>query len=488
MASIKEGLMIEKLNDKNYATWKFKVEMLLIKEELLEIVTDEIPEQITNDWNKKDRRARALINLSIEDSQIINVKNETTAKATWDTLKRIHERSNLSSKLFLLRKLYGTKLNEGGDLNVHITKLLELIDKLKSIGENIDDSHVSALLLCSLPKSYDGLITALEARPENELNSEFIRNKLIDEYNRRQDSSEAGRNNQTKVYKTQTKNHSYKRDNKYCSNCRLKNHNTHECWHLRGKGPNNKRYNDNNRVANNSAKYKQHSSVCFEIDENNESENRSRREKRNSNSEKDKDRDIVYKIKNLTFLTGKIDKNSWVIDSGSSSHICNNRQLFTELDDTKRSTVMVANGNTLKSLGSGTVKIKTEFNGSERNITLKNVLFVPDIETNLMSVRKATENGCEVIFQDNNCKLMYNGITYLNGIVNNDLYEVKQIDKHSDDKANLVHECKNKNCIDLWHKRLGHRNYNSLKELKQLVSGIEIDMCRHKNVCEECIK
>ena len=118
--------------------------------------------------------------------------------------------------------MHGTKLNGKGDLNVHITRLLELIDKLKSIRENIDDSHTSAFMLYSLPKSYDRLITALEARPENELNSEFIRNKLIDEYNRRQDSSEAGRNDQTKVYKTQTKNHSYKRDIKCCLNCRLK--------------------------------------------------------------------------------------------------------------------------------------------------------------------------------------------------------------------------------------------------------------------------
>ena len=75
MASIKEGLAIEKLNDKNYATWKFKIEMLLIKEEFLEIVADEISQQITNEWNKKDKCANTLINLSIEDSQIINVKN-----------------------------------------------------------------------------------------------------------------------------------------------------------------------------------------------------------------------------------------------------------------------------------------------------------------------------------------------------------------------------------------------------------------------------
>ena len=39
-------------------------------------------------------------------------------------------------------------------------------------------------MFSSLPKSYINL-TTLEARPENELNSEFIQNKLINEFNYR---------------------------------------------------------------------------------------------------------------------------------------------------------------------------------------------------------------------------------------------------------------------------------------------------------------
>ena len=99
---------------------------------------------------KKDKKARAIINLSIEGNQIVHVRHKTTAKETWNALKSVHERVNLSSKLFLLRKLYSTKLEEGGDLNKHIVNILELVDKLKSIDENINDSHVSAILLCSL--------------------------------------------------------------------------------------------------------------------------------------------------------------------------------------------------------------------------------------------------------------------------------------------------------------------------------------------------
>ena len=60
-----------------------------------------------------------------------------------------------------------------------MTKLLEIIDKLKSIGKEIDDSQILALMLCSISKFYIGLITALEAKPEQELDPEFMKSELI---------------------------------------------------------------------------------------------------------------------------------------------------------------------------------------------------------------------------------------------------------------------------------------------------------------------
>lgn len=71
----------------------------------------------------------------------------------------------------------------------HIVKILETVDKLRASVEEIKDSHLSALLLCSLSPSYDTLITALEARPENKLTSEFIKDKFTDGIQKRQENS-----------------------------------------------------------------------------------------------------------------------------------------------------------------------------------------------------------------------------------------------------------------------------------------------------------
>ncbi|GBM39572.1 hypothetical protein AVEN_52925-1 [Araneus ventricosus] len=69
----------------------------------------------------------------------------------------------------------------------HIAQILEIIDKLKAVGEEINDHYIAALLEVSFPKSYDTLIMALEARPENDLAPKLTKNKLTDEYNRRKE-------------------------------------------------------------------------------------------------------------------------------------------------------------------------------------------------------------------------------------------------------------------------------------------------------------
>lgn len=136
MASYKEKQVIEELNSHNFSNCKFKIEMMLIKEDLFEVVTD-YPPTPTTDWTKQDKKTHSLINLNIENNEIVHVKHLYTARDTWGTLKEIHESSNLSNKLYLLRKRYSTKLNESGNMVAHITKILELVDKVSAIGGNI---------------------------------------------------------------------------------------------------------------------------------------------------------------------------------------------------------------------------------------------------------------------------------------------------------------------------------------------------------------
>ena len=77
----------------------------------------------------------------------------------------------------------------------------------------------------------------------------------------------------------------------------------------------------------------------------------------------------------------------------------------------------------------------------------------------------------------------------LEGRVNNNLYKCR-ISKVITHTVNIVNACQNENFLYKWHRRLGHRNINHIKDLvnKDLVTGIQVNDCKHENVCEICIK
>jgi transposase InsO family protein len=171
--------------------------------------------------------------------------------------------------------------------------------------------------------------------------------------------------------------------------------------------------------------------------------------------------------------------------------MCNDAGCFTEINYEDTNTVIVANGNKLEAKGSGDVVFQTETsNGLLSTVTLKSVLYVPGLENNLMSVLKATQNNCAVTFEGNKCKIIKDRRIVIEGQANDNLYEIFAEKDRNEKLANVAIECRNKNCIELWHKRLGHRHKLAIKQLikDKLADGINIDRCKHINECESCIK
>lgn len=68
------------------------------------------------------------------------------------------------------------------------------------------------------------------------------------------------------------------------------------------------------------------------------------------------------------------------------------------------------------------------------------------------------------------------------------MYEIEIYNEDIQNTAQWVQQCKSKNFVLLWHKTLGHRNYNSVKGLRYFANGVEIRTCKHKRKCETCVK
>ena len=99
----------------------------------------------------------------------------------------MHETKSLSNILFLRRKFFTCKMQEGDDMLDHINKVKTLADQLLCLEVPVKDEDVVMTLLESLPTSYEYLITALETRPMKELTLEFVTARLMHEVSKRKE-------------------------------------------------------------------------------------------------------------------------------------------------------------------------------------------------------------------------------------------------------------------------------------------------------------
>jgi hypothetical protein len=88
--------------------------------------------------------------------------------------------------------------------------------------------------------------------------------------------------------------------------------------------------------------------------------------------------------------------------SGATCHICNSKELFEEFRPLSRSeSITLGDGRTLEATGTGAVEVKLKLPSGESKIgRLSDVLYVPSLAYNLLSVAKATEAGKTVKFTE----------------------------------------------------------------------------------------
>ncbi|GJW43256.1 putative reverse transcriptase domain-containing protein [Tanacetum coccineum] len=89
--------------------------------------------------------------------------------------------------------------------------------------------------------------------------------------------------------------------------------------------------------------------------------------------------------------------DDWWYDSGATTHVCNNRDLFKTYKETKDGhEVMMGDNHTSKVIGSGNVEIQFT---SGKKLTLMNVLHVPNIRKNLVSGFKLCKSGVKAVIE-----------------------------------------------------------------------------------------
>lgn len=96
--------------------------------------------------------------------------------------------------------------------------------------------------------------------------------------------------------------------------------------------------------------------------------------------------------------------NEWFIDSGASKHVTGQKSLLSDLDSNCRSKISTTGGHTLNVAGKGSVKVPTPSGG----IRIDNVLYVPGIRKNLLSVGSIAdgEDRPKILFDSTHCWIL----------------------------------------------------------------------------------
>ncbi|KAA3465958.1 Retrovirus-related Pol polyprotein from transposon TNT 1-94 [Gossypium australe] len=108
-----------------------------------------------------------------------------------------------------------------------------------------------------------------------------------------------------------------------------------------------------------------------------------------------------WQIKNKKISHETSEK--WLIDSGCTNHLTHEKELFKELKSTEFKKVKIGKGDYIAVKGKGTIAI-TSCLGTKFII---DVLYVPDIDQNLVSVGQLVEKGFKVKFMEKACVIEY---------------------------------------------------------------------------------
>lgn len=142
------------------------------------------------------------------------------------------------------------------------------------------------------------------------------------------------------------------------------------------------------------------------------------------------------------------------IDSGCTDHLVNDKKYFCSLKKLENpiNIAVAKNDHYLQAEGIGNIYVVSYVNDKQVKYNIQNVLYVPSLRKNLLSVKRLGMCNIKVVFENDEVKLFYNdnmiGIGY-----RNNLYEIAfEIVKGECLDASI----ETSNTKKLWHERFGH--------------------------------
>lgn len=331
----------------NYSLWKNRVENMLDLQELYDDLTGE-KGSLTK---SQDVQLRTILTSKLDSSihaNVIDHNNEKDARAIWKSISNYFASSEASNRARVFKELLRLKFS-ASDIPGFITSVRTILARFHEVGINIPVDISTYLILDKLPSSLDNVCERI-THSDKEINPELALEQLRVYYN---DQQAIGGGSGTKNDPIALLTDNSRKCKKGAHNP-LSGHSESNCWTLYPE----------RRPAH-----------LPKI-------NGSRTESTVS-----------------SFHSSPVQPSfQFILDSGSSAHMVSNPDLFCVLDRKKLGDVRTSSGDeSLKIEGIGTIRLVNELG----EMLLNQVLYVPDLVVNLLSVRCLILEDYQVLFLKN---------------------------------------------------------------------------------------
>ena len=480
----RSSLPLPIFHGENYDFWSIKMRTYFRSQNLWKIVEEgiAIPEDITSlsenqkkaleDNQQKDSHALYCLQQAMADNLFPRIMSAATAKEAWDTLQEEFQ-GTVKVRTVRLQKLRrdfeNLKMKDNETAKDYYSRIKEIVNQMGAYGEIISDKNIVQKILISCTEKYDSIVSVIEETKDLETLSPTELMGSLEAYESRRErhkESEVENAFQSKINPRSQKpkadgkriQEKQKENNdKYppCGICKRKSHLEKDCW-FKGKPQ-----------CQNCKKFGHTEKTC----------RLKKSHQANFSEEKNDENNLFYVCQAAT----EEGKDTWYLDSGCSNHMTKNESIFCSLDRSKTK-VKIGNGDFMEAVGKGTIAIDTK----KGKRYINDVLLVPNIDQNLLSVGQMIEKGYSLHFEGNSCTI------YDKQDKSFQIAKVKMKEnrcfpiqwKYASNVAMLAQTDESW----LWHRRFGHFNFHGLKILKQKNMMRDLPTIKEINtVCEGCM-
>ena len=412
----------DKLNGRNWTAFEFGFTSHLMGLDLVKVLTG-----ATDDKAIRNRVFSILVS-ALESNQYILVSKTRDPQEAWDSLKAFYRKKSGQSRLLLTQRFRHAKMDENSDLYSHLTMMSNLADELDEVmSSKIQEDDFMTTVCFSLMgiQRFTNVVEIIMNGPD--LTRQDLLNKLMATEERHISTKAAAELEPLTAMKMITKRKTKQRPDVECYNCGKKGHYKRDC-----RSP--KKSEEAARTATAT--------------------------------------EFIF----AAHPRGKeTSPKSWLLDSGASAHMVARIDQLTDVQPIATPTIVVlGDGRELRATHKGQAKISPR-------TTLKDVLYVPGLQENLLSVSMVgSKKGAKVVIENGICKVMIGNEVAIVAVRQDGVFRV-----HAKSAGAIDAEA---DILEL-HRRCGHASFSTVLTMSK--QGILPPVRRDANVepfCEICLQ